>query len=88
MTGYSVTFRQEPKHDLSGAWFDAPLPVMAKARASGLCQTSQSSLWRNSKNDHVLRPAEHPQLCSFPLRQMSREDESRQTWTGDFSTTS
>lgn len=60
MTGYSVTFRQEPKHDLTGAWFDAPLFVMSKAQASGLCQTSQiqSSLSRQSENRHVLCTAE------------------------------
>lgn len=57
MTGYSVTFRQEPKHDLTGTWFDAPLFVMSKAQAPGLCQTTQiqSSLSRNSEK--LPRPA-------------------------------
>jgi len=60
MTGYSVTFRQEPKHDLTGAWSDAPLFVPAKAQASGPCQTSQtqSSLPRSSESDHVPHRAE------------------------------
>lgn len=55
MTGNSMTFRQEPKHDLTGAWFDAPLCAMSKARASGWCQTSRipSSSLRNSENRHI-----------------------------------
>lgn len=51
MTGCSVTFRQEPKHDLSGGWVDVPLLVMSQAWASGPRQTSgtHSSLPRDSK---------------------------------------
>lgn len=51
MTGCSVTFRQEPKHDLSGGWVDAPLLVMSQALASGPRQSSgtPSSLPRDSK---------------------------------------
>lgn len=57
MTGYSVTFRQEPKHELTGAWFDAPLLVISEAQASGPCQTSQNSQFLMEEQWEPPRPA-------------------------------
>lgn len=67
MTGCSVTFRQEPKHDLSGGWVDVPLLVMSQALASGPRQSSgtPSSLPRDSKKG-MLRARQCGRQPSIP----------------------